>query len=67
MRRVRDFAQVYKYKMIDEQVVQDALKFLGIDENGLNKLDRKILIHIIKDFDGGPVGVETIAAMTGGG
>lgn len=65
LKRVRDFAQVHKYKIIDEQVVNDALKFLGIDEDGLNKLDRKILTHIIKDFDGGPVGIETIAAMTG--
>ncbi|MCK4651433.1 Holliday junction branch migration DNA helicase RuvB [Candidatus Babeliales bacterium] len=65
LKRVRDFAQVNKYPMIDEEVVELALKFLGIDEDGLNKLDRKILTHIIKDFDGGPVGIETLAAMTG--
>jgi len=65
LRRVRDFAQVHKYKVIDDEVVQLALKFLGIDEDGLNKLDRKLLAHIIKDFDGGPVGIETLAAMTG--
>lgn len=65
LRRVRDFAQVNKYKIIDVEVVDLSLKFLGIDENGLNKLDHKILMHIIKDFDGGPVGIETLAAMTG--
>lgn len=65
LRRVRDYAQVNKYTLIDKVVVNMALKFLGIDENGLNKLDRRILTHIIKDFDGGPVGLETLAAMTG--
>jgi len=65
LRRVRDFAQVHKNSVIDREVVEIALKFLGIDEDGLNKLDRKFLEHIIKDFDGGPVGVETLAAMTG--
>jgi holliday junction DNA helicase RuvB len=64
-RRVRDYAQVNKYSLIDLEVVNLALKFLDIDENGLNKLDRRILTHIIKDFDGGPVGLETLAAMTG--
>jgi Holliday junction DNA helicase RuvB len=65
LKRVRDFAQVHKHEVIDEQVVKMALDFMGIDEDGLNKLDRKVLMHIIKDFDGGPVGVETLAAMTG--
>lgn len=51
--------------LIDDKVVNAALDFLGIDEDGLNKLDRDILSCIIKDFDGGPVGLETIAAMTG--
>jgi len=65
LRRVRDFAQVNKHNVIDDEVVKAALKFLGIDEEGLNKLDHKILKHIIKDFEGGPVGIETLAAMTG--
>lgn len=65
LRRVRDFAQVYKYSVIDLDVVNCAMKFLNIDEDGLTKLDRQVLIHILKDFDGGPVGVETLAAMTG--
>lgn len=65
LRRVRDYAQVNKYSLVDKTVVDMALTFLGIDDNGLNKLDRRILTHIIKDFDGGPVGLETLAAMTG--
>jgi Holliday junction DNA helicase RuvB len=65
VRRVRDFAQVNKYAVIDTTVVAQALTFLGIDEDGLNKLDRALLTYILKDFDGGPVGLETLAAMTG--
>lgn len=65
LRRVRDFAQVHEQAVIDEQVVDKALTFLGIDEQGLNKLDRAVLIHILKDFNGGPVGLDTLAAMTG--
>jgi Holliday junction DNA helicase RuvB len=65
LRRVRDFAQVNKKTILDKEVVDAALTFLGIDADGLNKLDRDILTFIIKDFNGGPVGVETLAAMTG--
>jgi Holliday junction DNA helicase RuvB len=65
LRRVRDFAQVNKKDVIDESVVLEALQFLGIDEDGLNKLDRDLLVAILKDFDGGPVGLETLAAITG--
>jgi len=65
LRRVRDFAQVKCCPCIDAAVVDTALRFLGIDEDGLNKLDRDLLTHILRDFDGGPVGVETLAAMTG--
>jgi len=65
LRRVRDFAQVYKYSIINEEVVCHAMKFLNIDQDGLTKLDRQVLVHVIKDFDGGPVGIETLAAMTG--
>jgi Holliday junction DNA helicase RuvB len=65
VRRIRDFAQVNQYTVVDIHVVELALNFLGIDEDGLNKLDRALLIHILKDFNGGPVGLETLAAMTG--
>lgn len=65
LRRVRDFAQVNKKNILDQEIVDAALNFLGIDNDGLNKLDRDILTFIIKDFNGGPVGVETLAALTG--
>jgi holliday junction DNA helicase RuvB len=65
VRRVRDFAQVNHCSVVDKALVEQALQFLGIDDDGLNKLDRDLLAYIIRDFDGGPVGVETLAAMTG--
>lgn len=65
LRRVRDVAQVYKHTIIDMDVVKHALTFLDIDESGLNKIDRMYLRTILHDFDGGPVGLETLAAMTG--
>lgn len=64
-RRVRDFAQVHRCTTIDKHVVHQALLLLDIDENGLNKLDRSLLRSILYDFNGGPVGIETLAAMTG--
>jgi Holliday junction DNA helicase RuvB len=64
-RRVRDFAQFYQHTLVSAEIADQALQFLGIDQHGLNPLDRQVLIHLIKDFDGGPVGLETLAAMTG--
>ncbi len=65
LRRVRDFAQVNNHSLVDMDVVNQALGFLGIDEDGLNKLDRELLSFILREFDGGPAGVETLAALTG--
>lgn len=65
LRRVRDFAQVNNKSIMDLEIVEQALKFLDIDEDGLNKLDRELIAIILRDFDGGPVGLETLAAMTG--
>ena len=65
LRRVRDFAQVEGALVVDESVVDRALQFLGVDEQGFTKLDRIVLLHILKDFSGGPVGLDTLAAMTG--
>ncbi|MBT4595294.1 Holliday junction branch migration DNA helicase RuvB [bacterium] len=65
VRRVQDFALVKGHANVSVPVVEEALQFLGIDEDGMNKLDRAILLHILRDFDGGPVGLETIAAVTG--
>ncbi len=65
LRRIRDFAQVHNHAIITMSVVNQALPFLDIDEDGLSKLDRAYLKHILHDFNGGPVGIETLAAMTG--
>jgi Holliday junction DNA helicase RuvB len=64
LRRVRDFAQVKAGGMIDQKTARLALSGLDIDELGLDKVDRKILETIIKNFSGGPVGVESLAAST---
>jgi Holliday junction DNA helicase RuvB len=65
LRRVRDFAQVRNENIADEKLVQEALTFLGVDEDGLSKLDNLILQTILENFNGGPVGLETIASLLG--
>jgi Holliday junction DNA helicase RuvB len=65
LRRVRDFAQVKADGVIDQKVSIDGLAMLEIDECGLDDADRRLLKCIIEKFDGGPVGVETIASATG--
>ena len=62
LRRVRDFAQVRADGKITRQVAQDALAMLEVDEYGLDEMDRKLLLTIIDKYNGGPVGVNTIAA-----
>ncbi|HUE76176.1 MAG TPA: Holliday junction branch migration DNA helicase RuvB, partial [Chloroflexota bacterium] len=62
LKRVRDFAQVRANGIITEPVAHDALAMLEIDDLGLDDADRRILSAIIEKFDGGPVGIETIAA-----
>ena len=65
LRRVRDVAQVQKKSIIDHTIVKQALIFLGIDEEGLTKVDHMIMQKIIENFNGGPVGLETLAAIIG--
>ncbi len=62
LRRVRDYAQVRADGAITEVVATEALNLLNIDELGLDDIDRRVLESIINKFDGGPVGLETIAA-----
>jgi Holliday junction DNA helicase RuvB len=62
LRRVRDFAQVRADGHISAQVARQALGLLDVDERGLDDLDRRVLHTIIEKFDGGPVGLDTIAA-----
>jgi len=61
LRRARDFAEVKANGKIDHAVAKDALKQLGIDETGLDDMDRKILETLIEKFSGGPVGVKSLA------
>jgi Holliday junction DNA helicase RuvB len=62
LRRVRDFAQVLGTGKIDEATVRDAARRLDVDDAGFDEMDRRLLRVIIDDYDGGPVGVETLAA-----
>lgn len=62
VRRVRDFAQVEGDGKIDRKIVDVACDRLGIDRAGLDEMDRRLLMILIEHYDGGPVGVETIAA-----
>ena len=62
LRRVRDYAQVIADNVITGEVASDALQNLSVDVLGLDGVDRDVLICIIDKFDGGPVGLDTIAA-----
>jgi Holliday junction DNA helicase RuvB len=65
LRRVRDYAQVKGDGSINEQVAEAALNMLQVDPLGFDTLDRKLLMTIIERFDGGPVGIDSIAAAIG--
>lgn len=65
LRRVRDFAQVSGQTAIDRKAADDALEQLEVDNLGLDRTDRLVLETIIHKYDGGPVGLDTIAASTG--
>lgn len=62
LKRVRDYAQVIGEGKITKEIADKTLKIMEIDELGLDFIDRKILLSIIKKFGGGPVGLETLAA-----
>ncbi len=65
LRRVRDYAQVKGAGHIDEPVAHAALDLLQVDPQGLDALDRKLLLTIMEKFDGGPVGIESLSAAIG--
>lgn len=65
LKRVRDFAQFWGNDIVNLQVASQALDKLEVDPIGLDSLDKKILLTIIQKFEGGPVGVETLAATVG--
>ncbi len=62
LRRVRDYAQVKGRDEVDEEAAAEALELLGIDAEGLDALDRRVLEVIIETYDGGPVGLKALAA-----
>ncbi|MBI5072041.1 Holliday junction branch migration DNA helicase RuvB [Candidatus Falkowbacteria bacterium] len=65
LKRVRDYAEVKANGIITMELAEVALKNLGVDQFGLDQIDRRILESIIKKFQGGPVGLNTLSAATG--
>jgi Holliday junction DNA helicase RuvB len=65
LRRVRDYAEVEGSGRIDEGTARLAMDMLDVDPNGFDLMDRKLLLAIIERFDGGPVGIESLAAAIG--
>jgi Holliday junction DNA helicase RuvB len=62
LRRVRDFAEVKGSGVVSEQIAVQALDMLKVDHNGFDALDRKLLLTMIENFGGGPVGLDTLSA-----
>ena len=65
LRRVRDFAEVRHEGAVDVEICLAALELFQVDHEGLDKLDRDILLTIVHKFDGGPVGLDTLAVALG--
>lgn len=65
LRRVRDYAQVKSDGVITQTMSDRALNMLNVDEQGLDHMDRRLLLAVMEKFDGGPVGVDSIAAAIG--
>ncbi len=65
LKRVRDYAQIRGDGVINEQMAKEALNLLEVDKIGLDHLDREILTGIIKNYNGGPVGIETLSLLLG--
>ncbi len=65
LRRVRDYAEVRSDGTVTEAVAQAAMDMLEVDPHGFDAMDRKLLLTVIEKFDGGPVGVESLAAAIG--
>ncbi|WFA09856.1 Holliday junction branch migration DNA helicase RuvB [Tissierella sp. Yu-01] len=65
LRRVRDYAQVVEDGIITHEIAKKGLEILEIDELGLDYVDRKVILTMIENFGGGPVGLDTLSAATG--
>lgn len=62
LKRVRDFSQMGNTEIVAKDIAKDALKMLEIDDKGLEETDRKIMLAIVNNFDGGPAGLKSVAA-----
>jgi len=62
LRRIRDFAQVKGDGTIEMKITKEALKAMDVDEMGFDEMDRRLLLTIMEKYNGGPVGIETLAA-----
>jgi Holliday junction DNA helicase RuvB len=65
LRRVRDFAQVNQASVVEIDHAQEALRIYEVDEIGMDRLDKSVLTTLVKNFNGGPVGVSTLAMAVG--
>lgn len=65
LRRVRDYAQIKGNGIITEDIAKKALEMLNVDHAGLDEMDKKILLTMIENYKGGPVGLKTIAVAVG--
>jgi len=65
LKRVRDYAEIRGDGIITLKIAKEALSLLGVDDYGLDELDREIILSIINNYDGGPVGIETLALLLG--
>jgi Holliday junction DNA helicase RuvB len=65
LRRVRDFAQIQGARAIDRTLVEGSLRLLEVDERGLDDMDRRLLEALIHKYEGGPVGINTLAVVVG--
>lgn len=63
LRRVRDYAEVGGHVVVDRNVANEALNLLGVDWFGLDDMDRRIMLTVIDKFEGGPIGLETLATV----
>src|SRR5690606_5780259 len=62
LRRVRDYAEVKADGQVSDAIADQALNMLNVDQRGFDHMDRRLLLAIIEKFDGGPVGVDSLAA-----
>ncbi|RKY81802.1 Holliday junction branch migration DNA helicase RuvB, partial [candidate division KSB1 bacterium] len=65
LRRVRDFAQIQGNGVVTHEITKHALKRLDVDECGLDEMDKRILCTVIEKFNGGPVGIQSLAVAVG--